>query len=357
MRKTAVLFMAVCGALLGAGCETELGACDAEAARTLVYDNQGNPSFAGQALVNGTCSGAFCHGSGATTEQRHGVPAGFDFDVAFVTIDDDVQSLEKLRANRLRIVDSAGDFWSSIEDGDMPRPNEVLDFHANFAEQEWAFARAARGDERMLVPRLDTPEGKQLVRNWIACGAPVVDRLEGVTFPAGVAAVGDPAARDPFGVCIVDADCPAGDKCYVGVDPDADPTTGICGPLPEWPALFTRVIAGTCAVEGCHGGVPPGRSEPSGLLLLDPDDSDVSYDDLVAVASMGAVCIDAPRTRVIANDAMDSLLIKKLEGDGSPDGAECGDRMPQGGPYLSPATIAAFREWIDTGALRTPPPP
>jgi len=360
MRKTAVLFMAVCGALLGAGCEAELGACDDDAARTLVYDEEGNPSFAGQALINGTCAGAFCHSSEAKNgvdptdpNKRNGVPGGFDFDLPIVGGEtDDVAvrtSLDRARAHQALIADNAASIWEAIESGDMPRKAPTVDPFAKFHEPIFAFDRAAAAEERVEVPGLDTPQGRELARNWLACGAPIIDRLDTTVVPAGVVPAGQSAGRDPLRRCTSDLDCDLDEKCYVDL--------GECASKPDWPNLFASVIVSRCAVEGCHGGIPPGRMEPTGMLLLDPDDSDVSYDDLVAVASMGAVCIDAPRTRVIANDAMDSLLIKKLEGDGSPDGAECGDRMPQGGPYLSPATIAAFREWIDTGALRTPPPP
>ncbi len=358
MRKTAVLFIAVCGALLGAGCEAELGACDADAARTLVYDDQGNPSYAGQALINGTCAGAFCHSSEAKNEvdpnapdPRRGVPGGFDFDLPIADGDEASvrATLARARTQQARIADNAASMWGAIESGDMPRKTQALDPFEKFHEAIFAFARDTAAEDRVEVPGLETDEGKELARNWLACGAPIIDRLDTTVLPAGVAPVGDAAARDPLLRCTTDTECPRGGRCYVDL--------GECGVQPTWPELFASVIAPRCGVEGCHGGIPPGRMEPTGLMLLDPDDSDVSYDSLVSIASMGAACSDTPRTRVIADDPTNSLLIKKLEGvSGTPDGAECGDRMPQGGPYLSPATIAAFREWIDAGALRTPMP-
>ena len=88
------------------------------------------------------------------------------------------------------------------------------------------------------------------------------------------------------------------------------------------------------------------------MLSLPPDDADAAYAALVGVGAMGAACTDAPRTRVVPGDPAGSLLIQKLEGDGTPDGAACGSRMPLGGPYLPPATIEAFRAWIADGAPR-----
>ena len=361
--------------LLAAGCEADLGACDESAARTLVYaSSDGSPAYAGQTLVNGTCASGYCHSATATNDEtrplvsqvdlRHGVPGGFDFDLDTLTVFD-ARALEMLREDQARIVGARADIWDAIQSEDMPRilplgdPSGGLNTHEKFAEAEWAFGRATREAPRVLVPRLDSAEGKEIVRNWLACGAPLVDRLEGIALPPGVAAVGDPASRDPFGPCRSDADCTdSTDRCYLGVRVDLDSTLGECGPQPEWPDLFTKVIAVRCAVSGCHGGLnpPTDLTMPTGMMLLDPGSSDVSYDDLVAVTSMGPMCVDEPRTRVIAGDVVNSLLIKKLEGNGTPDSAECGDRMPQGGPYLGPGTIEAFRQWIAAGALRVPPP-
>jgi hypothetical protein len=48
---------------------------------------------------------------------------------------------------------------------------------------------------------------------------------------------------------------------------------------------------------------------------------------------------------IVAGNSAGSLLIKKL----SPT-PPSGDRMPQGGPYLSADSIKVIRDWIDQGA-------
>lgn len=49
--------------------------------------------------------------------------------------------------------------------------------------------------------------------------------------------------------------------------------------------------------------------------------------------------------RVAPGDATNSYLYRKITGVGI-----TGDRMPQGGPYLSDEQIALVRDWIRRGA-------
>ena len=49
---------------------------------------------------------------------------------------------------------------------------------------------------------------------------------------------------------------------------------------------------------------------------------------------------------VVAGNADSSVIIQKLSA--SP---PFGNRMPQGGPYLSDNTVAVIRAWIDQGAM------
>jgi hypothetical protein len=326
MRKTAVLFVAVCRALLGAGCEAELGGtCDTATsalAYTVACTSELNVQYGGQALVNGTCASGHCHSVDAVNDDtrpdvsqrnlRYGVPGGFDFDLQHAAT---AEELERLRNNRAYILDHAAEFFGTVESGDMPREGEVVP--PVDAEQ------GVVADTGAPLPTLNTAAGRAMLRAWLICGAPVVERTSDAA----------PAPGTPVGDAL-------------------DPT--ICDePEPTFESLFEKVIRGSCAVEGCHAGVPPDGTAPSGMMLLDPDDPALSYASLVGVAAMGAECGDAARTRVVAGNPDASLLIQKLEGDGSPDGAECGDRMPQGGPYLRQSTINVFREWITAGA---PPP-
>jgi hypothetical protein len=102
-------------------------------------------------------------------------------------------------------------------------------------------------------------------------------------------------------------------------------------------ATFTRVqneiFTPTCAQLGCHD--PLGQQ--SSLVLR----SGVAYANIVAHPS-----VEMPQlARVQPSDPASSYLYRKITGSGI-----TGDRMPQGGPYLSDAQIKLVRDWIRRGA-------
>jgi len=123
-----------------------------------------------------------------------------------------------------------------------------------------------------------------------------------------------------------------------------------CGKLKELPtepggsgepidptATFTRVqneiFTPTCAQLGCHDRL---RRQESQQLS-----ADVSYAQIVNHAS-----VEMPQlNRVTPSDPTNSYLFRKITGAGI-----TGDRMPQGGPYLSDAQIKLIRDWIRRGA-------
>ena len=123
-----------------------------------------------------------------------------------------------------------------------------------------------------------------------------------------------------------------------------------CGKLTELPtgpdsggggsvdptATFSRVkseILPTCSAVGCHGRIAPQES-----LVLTPD---VAYAQIVGVTS-----IEVPSLkRVTAGDAANSYVYRKITAVGI-----SGDRMPQGGPFLTDAQTALVRDWIRRGA-------
>src|SRR5713226_7203198 len=113
---------------------------------------------------------------------------------------------------------------------------------------------------------------------------------------------------------------------------------GVGGGEPIDPtATFTRVqnevFTPTCAQLGCHD--PLGRQES---MILSPGRA---YAMTVGVAS-----IETPNLmRVTPNDPANSYLYRKITGAGI-----TGDRMPQGGPFLTDPQIKLVRDWIRRGA-------
>lgn len=107
---------------------------------------------------------------------------------------------------------------------------------------------------------------------------------------------------------------------------------------PTWTQVHTALImtgdpnTGAPACVSCHIGGPNG-------LFMTPDKND-TYANLVNVAS---TCGD---DYVEPGNPADSFMFQKVS-LATPD---CGDRMPQGGPYLSAAYIQMLSDWISAGA-------
>lgn len=115
-----------------------------------------------------------------------------------------------------------------------------------------------------------------------------------------------------------------------------DPGVGAGEPV-DPTATFIRVqnevFTPTCAQLGCHN--PLGQQE--GMILTNGR----AYSMIVGVAS-----VESPSLRrVTPSDAANSYLYRKITGAGI-----TGDRMPQGGPYLTNVQIKLVRDWILRGA-------
>ncbi|MGZ4778701.1 MAG: c-type cytochrome [Thermoanaerobaculia bacterium] len=123
-----------------------------------------------------------------------------------------------------------------------------------------------------------------------------------------------------------------------------------CGKLKELPtapgggggdpidptATFTRVqneiFSPTCGAIGCHD--PLGQQEQ---LILTAGR---------AYQVVGRPSLEMPQLKIITPlDPANSYLYRKISGSGI-----TGDRMPQGGPYLTDAQIKLIRDWIRRGA-------
>ena len=113
---------------------------------------------------------------------------------------------------------------------------------------------------------------------------------------------------------------------------------GVGGGEPIDPtATLTRVQAEvftpTCAALGCHD--PLGHQE--NMILT----AGRSFANSVGVTSSQ----NPGLKRVAPSDPANSYLYRKITGSGI-----TGDRMPQGGPFLTDAQIKLVRDWIRRGA-------
>src|SRR5690606_26116603 len=113
-------------------------------------------------------------------ELRYGAPAGLSFDVSLACLDreecpSDSEGVARLAEDQQRVFDYARAILSSVESGWMP-PDGVGE---RLAEEQFGtlvdIGAKLTLEDGEPVPALGTPEGDEILRNWLACGAPVVE--------------------------------------------------------------------------------------------------------------------------------------------------------------------------------------
>ncbi len=355
-----------------AGCQRDLGECnlsgetdegrplDGPAALAVAFrEADGVPMYEGQALIQASCgSGSFCHAPAATGSNRFGVPSGLNFDLALACIDDgspdsscadlepcdggDDQSgycsrLSRLSGDRGSMNAWAAESIQEIRRGSMP-PGEA----GEQVQDPRPFLRA----DGSPLPELSTDEGQEIVRNWLACAAPVVARTEVAPTPQ---------------LELQPCDSIDTERCVF---------LGPQGSLPDptWSSIYASLIFDQCLL--CHApangnvdqnpnnpsGTIPGGASPQGLAALDLSGSDLSDTSNWAFESHAAV-FDVPASAagdcegqgilVIPNDAPGSLMIQKMRAVQT-----CGQEMPIAGgeQTISNAVIDIVEQWIALGA-------
>ncbi len=130
-----------------------------------------------------------------------------------------------------------------------------------------------------------------------------------------------------FGIVAI-AGCGSGDGPLI---------PGSSGLAPDFDSIQANIFTPVCS--SCHIGA----TAPLGLRL----DAGNSYDLLVGRASVQ----ESGLFLVAPGDPNSSYLIRKLEGS-----ASVGGQMPLGAPALAQADIDVVRQWITSGALRSPAP-
>lgn len=256
-------------------CSSEIGEChNLPAARQLVYGPGSSVATKGQALMHQSCGqAAFCHSSAAEGTKRRGVPHGMDFDM--------LPSPQGLAS----VLVHAQSIWEQVESGSMPPRNYDV------GDAVWTYSLARREDEPRL-PKLSTREGKAVLRNWLACGAPVV------------------------------------------TDSKVPKWAQLPGTLePIWTDIHSELILKNCVDGPCHN-----KAVAAGHLAL--TDLCEAREALLKGGDCGE-----KRVRVVPGDVDTSFLIDKV----SNDTPSCGDRMPTGG-VLPEFQIEALRKWIENGA-------
>jgi len=371
------LLLLVAGAAAGVGgCKRDLGECNLDgqtpdgrpiegpAAFDIAYRlTDGLPMYEGQALVQSTCGdGSFCHAPAAVGAERIGVPAGLNFDVDLACTDElqdpscaqPIEScdggqtgtaycerLESLHNNQNQVNSFAEGMIQEMRAGAMP-PGEAGLRVRNGTPWLRKFDpdRPERPEE---LPPIESAEAQEIVRNWLACQAPVIARTE---LPPSEPLQLTPCASVDDEICI-----------YTGPQGDL--------PDPTWSDIYWSLMFNECV--GCHGplngnsdqnpdnlgGDIPGGASAPGLVALDLTGSNTmdttnwaseSWSAVVSALAADPGACAGQGTLVIPNNSADSIMVQKMRAIQT-----CGDSMPLGS-FVSEPLVQVVEEWIGMGA-------
>lgn len=296
---------------------------DLAQSRTVVYRRDGTPAYAGQALLLTSCgTGTFCHSENST--RRYGAPWDLNFDLQLAdNFEDDSEGATRLRRIQRKVHNVRNEIYAAVLDGTMPpgRVGRLVDQHTT---NPYSIFQDDEDTEGTVLPSVRTSEGHAILRTWLACGSPVVERTTLATPPA----------------CSADSDCTASKACdeflgeclAVGATIERRPVQLD----PIWSDIYPAIIQPSC-VAGCH--TAGGLNTDLNLSTIDG-----AREALVGQASDEDNC----GTLVVPGEPEQSLLISKLQGTQS---EECGKSMPLMGSLLSDTQVALITEWITNGAL------
>lgn len=223
------------------GCGSDLGECDPDAARELVFSRQGLVATKGQALLHDSCgNGAFCHSAAAKGGQRHGVPADLDFDM-----------LPEPRGWP-RVMELRESIWEVVVSGEMP-PSEAG--RKVLGDGAWMFDWR-RSEGSAMLPALAAHEGQAALRNWLACDAPLVSETKVPLWARTSASVPSEVERDfaALHATILMPNC-ATAGCHDRAAAGALDMSDACG------AFRALQVAGPCGAPRVRAG------DPASLLL------------------------------------------------------------------------------------------
>lgn len=322
-----------------------------------MVSDDGLSAYAGQALVEGSCGyRTFCHSADASGTARLGAPAGLDFDLHLASVNARGGDPDRLLMAQRSVLGMRGAIWSEVTSGRMPPGAAGAEVIASPLRPR--HATYASGVMVGALPELSTAEGREILRNWLACGAPVVERSEPRS--DGMApTVGD----------VVETRCAAPEECPFPARARCDAEVGRCGrctedadcahldglPLcsagvcaaraePTWASIHAVVIESSCALSFCHGD-PNGMNE-AGLDLRGVSESYARLSVISTSDECGALGLPI----VAPGDPDGSLLFAKLTATGEEDEAICGFRMPYSADALPEQWIEAIGAWIEAGA-------
>lgn len=345
----AVRSLPIVAAFSFVACVPEIGEPDGDAAREIVFRvegegnlNNGLPMTAGQALMWQTCGGEnFCHTEGAVGGARSGAPHGLDFDMTLSCNSEGScdceegdmtcianQSLARLLESQVRVDDFKLDIWRTVQNGSMPpdNPGDAVTDADLFRDVQPGTIGTQLTDYVDPIPELDSAEGRDILRNWLAAGAPVVERT--LELPSPSDRPGDYCGdRDVDFFAPIDCVLRAG---------------AVIPPEPNWPSIYSTIVEPLCLQ--CHLDNNNDNWQADGDqfqeldLCGDPSvmDGDSARDldcdadaVLMALVNQPAVAEGCEGDLIVPGNAADSIFLQKLRGNDNGGEPVCGRPMPQ----------------------------
>lgn len=325
MRTGRVASMIALAASSMLACTEDVGTCDEPLAGKSTVLVGGVVQYGGQAIMNRACATG-CHASSARGAARNGAPAGLDFDIVPISEDEaegapvgdgliglSPAQVVGLRARQRKVFEERNRIWQQVKDGLMPPDGKFAAFRSlSGIFRTRPEAPCVQGP---AYRDLDSKRSRDVLRNWLACGAPIVE--------AYGSSVTEPGVFDPIGAGTQYPACGA-----IG-DGGVDGGTGVTLEMVQ-----AQIFEPLCA--SCHPAV-------NGEVDLTSADS--SYASLVEDDSIKCEASGAPY--VTPGDPASSFLYDIVANDRP----GCSSRMPQGGK-LTAAQIKLISDWIAGGALR-----
>ncbi|MBX3274095.1 MAG: hypothetical protein KF729_27765 [Sandaracinaceae bacterium] len=320
-------------ALGATGCLPGPGPCETFDVREIVYTADGLPAFAGQAVLQTSCgNGGFCHAADdIPLADRFGVPLGLGFDVRLAATSSEAETaaVQRLVDHQTRALRMRGAILQQVQLGRMPPTGGAGEAYrcqvtpsacGGAPEEDLVFDRFDDdGTTFRPMPTLLDPdparraEAEEILRNWLSCGTPVVERTV------------DSRRPNPAGYTV-----PECERTCVDV---------------RWPSIYERIIAPSCASSRCHD-----EDDPAGRLDLATGGAEGVHARLVAGGQVadGAQCRATGMRMIEPSAADESLLFLKVAAASSMD--VCGSRMPLAGNPLGLQRRCVIFEWIACGA-------
>lgn len=357
MQRRALLSLSLFTALgsLTAGCN-DLGDCD-DPARGRTTVRVGNQiMYTGQAIAQLSCATG-CHNSTVKGGGRQGAPAGLDFNLApiqpgaplmsndgkVIGVSIDPAELAGLRARQRKVFDEREGIWEQVDKGLMP-PGDIGKAFKNLMRVVgFTFDPVAKScTDGTALTTLDS--SKEELRNWLACGTPIVETTSAdlpFAAPAGDAGVPETAAG---------AYAYAGQAGYQfpacpGEASTGDAGTGDAGTGPSFAAVWAIFQELDNSCTACHGS----RGAMGNFSLGDTPDT--AYTKLLGADGTGGMTTCAAKPKyVVPGDPASSYLLTMV--DDKATGRCTASVMPPGSDGLTDAELKTITDWIMAGAKR-----